>query len=1315
MLITTTFTMMFTAMAPQLSITIFLEIIEGVDTNKELFNLLPESKSVRKSEIRNEIPKHWAFNLKAVLSSVEDLISCYKMEEDYLYNIFIYLLWMSMDDFLKIKSSLQRCTAIIINRFSKRNWPIWQSKIALFVLSAEVQRNNKWNLVLKMIRCISYETSRGVQLFSYISYLALRKLTFNSSDPNTTPDYTQKLFEVENLMPILESISRIEKNLQLVAIKFIDLFIWNLKLTSKKELSKLCISLKRCGTSISKHATRRQYYLSVIYSRMSTLASCSSTKQMFDFVEEQEDTSNEEDSNSSQSSLEEQSLNTESNKSFDIDTSNDMLQKDNIDLQSTITNSLEAEKEIFQDKNHKENSQKRHDVLPFGQLKEQTKNIVCNTSNKLLLDGAKTLESIVSSAVPEPETKSNDELEVISKMKSDEETETISECEDYESKMNVGRKRTVTPSKLVSIHHDHDYIKKEQAAYSTIRPSKNLNTCFGKLNESNNQCEYKSAHSFVHINASSSINSLHIPDIKKSTDMQSQTRFTENSEKTRSNFMLDPENHTSTKNNINMESDNFLCTVISKSSQIVIQNDSIKSEILLNPTTMKDLNSCAVSENLGNSVNNTNVISNIGCSDNGMPSELIRSNEDIGLVIEKLITEMQSGSTQNKTFQNVLPIESLYSCSSSDNSRDSLNNREAVSNIEHSAPTISSVLGKSYEVDNPEIFIDAISEKTISHKNVVNSENNPLPLLAEISSNISNSFPEELNLIEKNFDEKCESVSQRNNKKDPDFSDSYVAGDQNLPDMQLKDTHDTLSPLVDTKKSLYSSLGSDANFVRLQFVENIEKMNSSDNEKHENFFMPSLDNILNENQNCSINTNIKPANKSVFGSNFNHDNSFIDHQNITVPSKQLPQAEVSTKIQPHSLKLPNKSCSSPKRKHADRISHLVSKRGKLLKTVLSGGWTVNFPGSSTPSSEHLNRGKTANIGSVAALTKKSSIYYTEICNSQLGNEIPAIRESFEVNASHSGNKESIEIQEESENINTKIESSVSLCSKNLNLYSGDSNDSDSRNSSKAGSSSSSNSELKQLYKSQFKNLNGPNINESSFLDNASNTMKDSETVKSAVSDFVESILSNSDDDIQIIEEVSNIKTGSKNKPNNTIATLAEDDDIQVIGEFSNSETNTKNKSYNFSATLAKDKRKNCTSLDGMSPESIQSSLKCHTESTQLSQTVPYLSDILSKKSMKSEPTTPKKFVNPKQRTPKKPVNPKQRTPKKPVNPSVSNSNSTPIKKLKLTQTLLTTVPPASTSIPTSSTKASNLIKQGDLECVDPDCYIIEDDNVINLE
>ncbi|GFV75377.1 uncharacterized protein TNCV_1482231 [Trichonephila clavipes] len=212
----------------------------GVDAKNRVFNI-PEVQeiSTNSDEISFKLPKNWIFNLKIVLIILKDLINWYTFENNDMCNIIIYLLWMSLDDCLlskNIHSELQGCIALALTKFSDEYWPDMRANIAQFVMLENISLCYKWSYILKMTKFIPYTIDRGVELRKYISYSVLKRLT--DEDSEILFEYTDDLFSISHLLPILESICDIEKQIQYLATKFIDIFINHLKLNSQKRMSK---------------------------------------------------------------------------------------------------------------------------------------------------------------------------------------------------------------------------------------------------------------------------------------------------------------------------------------------------------------------------------------------------------------------------------------------------------------------------------------------------------------------------------------------------------------------------------------------------------------------------------------------------------------------------------------------------------------------------------------------------------------------------------------------------------------------------------------------------------------------------------------------------------------------------------------------------------------------------------------------------------------------------------------------------------------------------------------------------------------------
>ncbi|GFT71576.1 uncharacterized protein NPIL_492571 [Nephila pilipes] len=262
----------------------------GVGTkNREIFNV-PGVKEITTNldEISFKLPKNWIFNLKNVLSVLKDLINWYTFKNNDLYCIIIYLLWMSMDDHLQsnnIHSELQGCIALALSKFSDEFWPDLRAKIAQFLMLENFSWSCKWSYILKMTKFIPYTVTRGVELRKYISYVVLKRLTDEDSHSKISFEYSDDLFSMSELLPILESICDIEKQVQYIAIKFIDIFINHLKLNSQKDFSELSLSLRMCENSLGKSISKAQSHLIKMHSRVSAMIPRDNVKSITEMEE----------------------------------------------------------------------------------------------------------------------------------------------------------------------------------------------------------------------------------------------------------------------------------------------------------------------------------------------------------------------------------------------------------------------------------------------------------------------------------------------------------------------------------------------------------------------------------------------------------------------------------------------------------------------------------------------------------------------------------------------------------------------------------------------------------------------------------------------------------------------------------------------------------------------------------------------------------------------------------------------------------------------------------------------------------------------
>ncbi|CAL1277478.1 unnamed protein product [Larinioides sclopetarius] len=843
--------------------------------------------------------------------------------------------------------------------------------------------------------------------------------------------------------------------------------------------------------------------------------------------------------------------------------------------------------------------------------------------------------------------------------------------------------------------------------------------------------------------------------------------------------------------------------------KIISEIDSAENEALQNLTSLPNLISCAISENL---LSNMNVISNIEHIDKVKPSGFIRSNEaddieaPIGSTFEKNITEITHKDSVSSE-SNSLPLLTKNHSNIPSSSPEELNYLENKTNIsdkksENVSKTIAEnillpsmtdayksanndvkIVPKFLNVENdknivnlqqkdilfstPSVYIEtstrsvAVNENNNLVKNLAcelttpevkktdepvkvssvdstkaekltsypiimrekdldplyNMFNNPNPLdnlmnTTKKSKEDSHFIPRSVNIKTAKTMHSSDLRNRQNSKKESTSNFLNLVPNSNVERNKIFNTSEINNSVIDSEidikrreilqipesnktlidkalKGIFTNedeadergngTSFQPNIVHLRSVSDIGKINSSDNENRKKCCTPSL-NILSENQKMPANNVIKSTNKPTTGFNFDHNESSIENKNIVFLSKQLSQAGASSKIQPHSVefsakKFPNTSCTSPKRKHTDSISNLVSKRPRIPERLHLNNlaWTVNFPASLTPA-ENLNRKKEDKIDSVSLLTNNSSsVYFTEICNSQLANEIPGII------TDHSNITKSIKNQENSEIINTE-----DLNSKNLgDSDSGSSSDSDSGSSSDSDSSSSNKTSSSSKTKSSDSKSQSKVPNNQ---DERNNSLKDSQAAQSVVSDFVESIPSESEDEIQVIEEISNINKNGKNFKNSLSSSVM-------------------------------NKRQKCTSFNSTNQTRNQSLVKTPTKPKQSSQMkhpdIPrnrqlslfnFLEDACTDKLIK-----PKKSIKTEQKTPKKFDNLGQSVQKNPYSSSSSSSVKTP----RLSQTSFTSVPDINTSIPVSHSKASCSRNQDDIQClnVDEDCFIIEQDNV----
>ncbi|GFR04050.1 uncharacterized protein TNCT_381101 [Trichonephila clavata] len=259
----------------------------GVDARNRVFNM-PEVQgiSTNSDEISFKLPKNWIFNLKIVLIILKDLINWYTFENNDMCNIIIYLLWMSLDDCLlnkNIHSELQGCIALALTKFSDEYWPHMRTNIAQFLMLENVSLCYKWSYILKMTKFIPYTIDRGVELRKYISYSVLKRLT--DEDSEILFEYSDDLFSISHLLPILESICGIEKQTQYLATKFIDIFINHLKLNSQEDYYELSLLLRMCENSLGKNISKAQSQLIKMHSRISAMIPRGNIKSVINMEE----------------------------------------------------------------------------------------------------------------------------------------------------------------------------------------------------------------------------------------------------------------------------------------------------------------------------------------------------------------------------------------------------------------------------------------------------------------------------------------------------------------------------------------------------------------------------------------------------------------------------------------------------------------------------------------------------------------------------------------------------------------------------------------------------------------------------------------------------------------------------------------------------------------------------------------------------------------------------------------------------------------------------------------------------------------------
>ncbi|GIY35695.1 uncharacterized protein CEXT_521061 [Caerostris extrusa] len=198
----------------------------GVNVKKEIFNIIPNSKEVQQKysdrEQENKMPKNWIFNLKAALKSLCNILDICTVENKDLCEIFVYLLWMSIDHLLKnnIRTDLQRCLTTVLHKFSKEDWSIYRLRIAQLMMLGDFSSNEMF--------------IDGTLNF------------------NTLPEFSDELFHFSKLLLFLESLRDIDKSVQFTAIKFIEILINNLQLQSQKQFYKLSHTLRWCETHLEK-------------------------------------------------------------------------------------------------------------------------------------------------------------------------------------------------------------------------------------------------------------------------------------------------------------------------------------------------------------------------------------------------------------------------------------------------------------------------------------------------------------------------------------------------------------------------------------------------------------------------------------------------------------------------------------------------------------------------------------------------------------------------------------------------------------------------------------------------------------------------------------------------------------------------------------------------------------------------------------------------------------------------------------------------------------------------------------------------------